>query len=1051
MGDEILVSGYEADFVAYKAPSGQWGTNLDAYLLSVGASFGFNLTPHKFSLQYVPSKFNGASGELPEIGKYTSFEVRQGSCSQGFLIAGNVVHSDYQNSSAGTAVRIEIEDRRLEVLDLKIATEDLGDNVPSNVVSVGEMYRETVGFSNTNSAASDARVKEYRNISELGATYQQIYEAIDWANRNGAITFDVTKLPHPNVLAANTLGNREPIRWKFSAIPLAQVISTVLSDTSYDWYWGMKDDSVKVVNRKVTFDVNEDDLSIQQLSPDSVNFRFGTDKVPSPSKVTVLGAHQEGFVNSDLLSPIDGMDSPAGSIVFTPAWTGIKISFIDAYGAYRSYFPTEMELQMALKSIEHWTYYKQNQSTVWSDGTDEGVEATTHPTFQSRLDPNGTVAEFWNNPSQDLRLVVNRVDANHNWVLEWYSRVQNHASSHYGRSYALESFSFDNDEGEYKVLDAAWCNLENQKSSNRFNENYEIDSEYAPIAPFVTQDFKVRAHCVLPSTTVYGIDGYQPPASFADWNEDVEGDLSHYIPINLKRVGQKVINPRADTNAFEDYPEGTIIAQLPILAGTRTVEEPNLATVAALFTQGAMTNQNTVADALNPYTLVEALATLTGVAIPVQARPRYGQAYPQAWTSGTGSGTRDTVIVNDTFAPWSYFPINTSTSIDVMNGRVHDFMNAKVVAVEESRFAEINKIDWPIVSFDSYANQNSVSGVYGRRDHGVTEISVSVNNGIPNTKYGIKSFFAEFGKEAPLGERNYGILEGIIHPIDFTEFGASHQGRAAPDVQPIGDKPTLPPAPPISVRKETYAVTITTVLNRGSATEPERYYSQTKDSVAKPGGVVDTSDSLDLICRDGFFNVGDHGLYIVEYKNNGQRRRYYTGGTDLTSGAGMAHVTAINANNVDVQYRGFSLTSVSTIGKDPSDCVVNEQGTIVTDGTMKPDNEGNITGLRPDSDVPDGVYFQPSSGTAAAGDATPVILTQISSFGTSGAKANVQGVVPSGTPSDLDFVGSGNFTNNVRIIPVPAFAQSGDIGILASNAGTNFVFINRQAYARFIG
>lgn len=1057
MVDVVMVSGLESDFVAFRAPSGQWNTDLDAFLTSVNATFGFNLTPHKFSLQFVPTAFRGGSGELPEVGTYTSYEVRQGSCSEGFLIAGNVIHADYQDSAGGTVVRVEIEDRRKEVLDdIKISSEDLGDNLPTNLVSIGRMYRLTTGFDTVGGDISDSRVKEYRNLTELGCTYQQIYDAIEWANNQGDISFDVTKLPHPRVVAANTLDDLEPLRWKFSATTLSQVISTVLSDTSYDWYWGMKDDSIKVVNRKVTFDVDEDNLAITKLSPDHVDFRFGVDKVGAPSKVDLLGAHQEGVLNSDLLSPIDGVDNPAGSMVFVPAWTGIKISFIDAYGAYRSYFPTDTELQMALKDIETWAYYKLYQTVAAPDGwglaSDEGSDAAQHPTFQSRLDPLMPYAEFYNNPVSGLRQIVNRVDAEHNWVLEWYSRVQNHANSHYGRTYALEGFSFDETDGEYRLVDAAWCNLENQRENpgQPFEENYEIDSTYAAVAPFITQDFKVRAHCVLPSSTVYGMDGYQVPASFADWNERVgDNSYDHYIPVDLKRVGQKVINPRAAENVFEDYPEGTILAQLPIIAGQRVEEEAVLANLVTLYELGLSRSQSGITDVLSPYRVVSPYAGLSGVAIPVQIRKRYGQDYPAAWTSGTGSGTRSEIIVSDNYAPWKFFPVNQKTSLDVMANRASGAIDAKLINVSESRFAEINHIDWPIVSFDGYANQDNVSGLYGRRDHGITDLNVSISQGVPRTKYGIKSYFSEFGKEAPLGERNFGILEGIIHPIDFTSFDVTQPGRPTPDTTPRGDRPTLPPTPPIGVRKEVYAVTITQVFNRGDASDPERYFSETKDGVPKPGGAVDTLDPLDLICRDGFFNVGDHGLYIVEYKSNGARRRYYTGGTDLAVGAHVVHVTNVGASTVDISYRGFDVTAVPPMsGVDISNISVGDQGKLVSDGQPRPDNAGNVTGVRPDRPAPEGIWFDPAATGGEGGQATPVIINTINHFGTSSGNADVQGIIESGQGV---FVGSGTTTSGVEIIPYPQFAQSGDIGILASNASTNYVFINRQAFAVFGG
>jgi hypothetical protein len=1062
MVDAVMVSGLESDFVAFKAPSGQWQIDLDAYLVSMGATFGFNLTPHKFSLQFIPTEFNGASGQLPAIGTYTTYEVRQGSCSQGFLIAGNVIHADYQNGMNGTVVKVELEDRRKDILDVvTLSTEDLGGDTPSGVISVGEVYRLQTGFNDVGGNISDVRVKEYRNISELGATYQQIWEAIEWGSTNGQVEFNVSGIPHPDVVATQMLSSTEPLRWKFSASPLSQVIATVLNDTSFDWYWGMQDDAVKVVSRKVTFDVNEDSLAVQQLTPDSVTFNFGADKVQAPSKVTLFGAHQEGFLNSNLLGSLDGIDAPAGvDFTFSPAWGNINVSFIDAFGIWRTYKPSEKELQMAQKSIEHWTFFKLYQTTAAPDGwgmaADEGTIAAGHTTFQSRIDPQMPLADFYNNALSGLRIITNRVDREHNWVLEWYAKIQNHAGSHYGRTYALSGVAFNENEGEYKVLGAAWCNIENQRAdaSQPFGENYDIHNQYAPIAPFLTQDFKVQAHCVLPSSTIYGPEGFSVPASFADWNEDAHPSgaqtYDHYIPVNIQRVGQNVINPRAEGNAFEDYPEGTLIAQLPILAGTGIFTDAVLGSVVTLFEAGAASSQSGIIDALNPKELVGAWPTLSGVAIPVQIRHRYGQVWPALWTSGTGSGTRDKVIVSDNFAPWQYFPQNQKTSVDIMSERASGFIDAQLVEVTESRFANLDKIDWPIISFDGFANQNLVSGIYGRRDHGVTDINVSFQNGVPTTKYGIKSFFSEFGKEAPLGERNAGILNGIIHPIDFTDFRATEPGRPAPVTTNFG-LPTPGFNAEIGPTKETYAVTITSVTNRGSATEPETYFSETKDGIAKPGGVIDPLDELDLTCRDGFLNVGDHCLYHVEYKQNGQRRRYYSGGTDLTTGAGLASVSALNASTVDISYRGFSLTDVPTIGKTFSDIVVNEQGVLITDGTMKADNEVNITGLRPERDVPAGVYFQPSSGSATStSEATPVIINEIASFGTASATATVQPIIESGAQGQ--FVGSGTITTGVEIIPIPQFAQSGDIGVLTQNAAATpdkFVYINRQAFAVF--
>ncbi len=63
----ISASGY----VSYEdkkitLPSGVFGLNVDAYLSSLNATFGFNQTSHRFDLEYVPSQFSFK--DLPSIG-----------------------------------------------------------------------------------------------------------------------------------------------------------------------------------------------------------------------------------------------------------------------------------------------------------------------------------------------------------------------------------------------------------------------------------------------------------------------------------------------------------------------------------------------------------------------------------------------------------------------------------------------------------------------------------------------------------------------------------------------------------------------------------------------------------------------------------------------------------------------------------------------------------------------------------------------------------------------------------------------------------------------
>jgi hypothetical protein len=1051
MTNIVTVSGCppEPQF-GFLAPSSQWGVILDASLVQMQASFGFNLTPHNFSLTFIPTAFNGASGQLPTIG--TATEMSIGPSGQ-FYIKGRVSHSDYTNASNGTSISVQIQDDRKYILDqIKITSEDLGDTLPSGVVSVAKAYREINGL------GTDAKVEEYRQIQDIGATYQQILEAIDKDT-----TFDVSGiLPSTAAIAANldSFGT-EPLRFKFTMSPLSQVISSVCSDSAYDWYWGMADNQVKLVNRKVAFAVDENSLAVQQLQPDSTNFKFGVDEVNSPDLVSLLGGHQEGFINSDLLSSIDGLNN-SDSLVFTKAWTDISISFYDAFGAYRTYLPTETELKTALKSIEHWTYYLLGPA-IFADPADSvATTAASHPDFQSRLDPDQPLAVQFNNPESGIRIISNRRDKDQNWILEWYSRVAQFANQHYGKTYKLEGYLFDETDGEYVILDAAWCNLENQKTgSGVFDETYNISSTYFPISPFITDNLKVRAHAVMPGTTKYGPDGVGVPASFAEWNEDASG-LQHYIPVDVRRVGQKVRNPRNPDNAFETFPEGTIIANFPVIVGTGLSENAVFGNLVTLLDMAARLATSGTQDELDPTTLIHVYEDISGIAVPVSARRRYGQVYPAAWQTGAGSGGKThSIVVDDKFAPWNYFPLGQDTSVDIMSQRASGFMNAKLNEIQEIRFAEMNKVGWPVITFDAYAGQAPTSGIYGIRDNGITSVGVSYSNGVPQTKYGIKSHFTEFGKDASLGERNFGDLNSIIHPIDYTSLDLERpESRFAPTpVTPV----TFPfNFLPDNLRKEVYAVTITNIDNRGSTSEPEQYFSLTKDNTSKPGGGKDPLDDEDLICRDGFLNIGDPALYIVEYDAVGARRRYYTGGTSLEDGAGIVEVVSKDysvsnrfggtSGEVEIGYRGFTIPGVAVASGVPTGNVeTGTNGTIMTDGSPKA-AQGTSTSLRPDVDAPGGVYFVPvPSGGAGVGAAIPVLISGITGFGTSGATADVVGIIPSGLNGQ--YVGSGAFTSDVNIIPVPAYATSGDIGILAQNSdtGDQFVYISRFGFKKWDG
>jgi hypothetical protein len=85
-------------------------------------------------MEWIPcgdaGSFHGASGQLPYIG--SNFELYVGD----FFLRGFITHADYTSSKDGTIVNVTVEDYRKVLQKVKIHTEDLGENVPSGVVSV---------------------------------------------------------------------------------------------------------------------------------------------------------------------------------------------------------------------------------------------------------------------------------------------------------------------------------------------------------------------------------------------------------------------------------------------------------------------------------------------------------------------------------------------------------------------------------------------------------------------------------------------------------------------------------------------------------------------------------------------------------------------------------------------------------------------------------------------------------------------------------------------------------------------------------------------------
>ena len=151
----------------------------------------------------------------------------------------------------------------------------------------------------------------------------------------------------------NVGGTIETIRFQFNLTSFDETISRVLEDTGYDWYWNMDAQKISLINRKSVFDIRELDilnLVSQFGSASGLNetsqLGFGQDVVPDPTRFRVLGGHQEGVINSELLSPIDGLDTTLhdGNLVFTHAWSRLSIGIYDAVGFNRTFTTTAKEI-----------------------------------------------------------------------------------------------------------------------------------------------------------------------------------------------------------------------------------------------------------------------------------------------------------------------------------------------------------------------------------------------------------------------------------------------------------------------------------------------------------------------------------------------------------------------------------------------------------------------------------------------------------------------------------------------------------------------------------
>lgn len=1089
----------EIRFPSGLIPANETGSALQATLANFNSSFGFNQTPHSFKTTWIPTQkfelLHGASGNLPLTGRIIGFTVGD------FLVSGMITHADYRSvGNQGTIMTIDVQDIRSCLDRIKVHTEDLSTNPGgSGIVSVARSYRVNNGLRNSAGQVDDALFFEYRNILENGCTYPQILEAISLAVTEGEIAFDISTLPTVAQLESNLSGIASALRFQFAMTPLSEVISRVCQDTAYDWYWSMSEAKTKLINQKVPFALSEQGLVdvVSNLGASGLSsvtsLGYGNDIVQEPRRARLLGARQEGFINSHLIGPIDGLDTPPTGIVFKPAWTQITVSFYDADGILRSYIPSDRELKTALNGIETWTFFKKYQTSPTTPvaglslpsgfglTADAGSIAAQHPDFESRLDPLKPLAGLVaGNEEGEIRVINNRRDAQFNWVLDFFNRVSDHAGRHFGKSYVASGVLVSEASGAFTLANASWGNVENQVegqtlseggSSGLFVPNYEINRDLGPLSPFKTVDDKIAAYVRLPAGTVYGPEGEDAPASFAAWTEDAPnfnptGDGSHYVPISLTEVGQESIDPRQGLAlTFESYPEGSVLCQLPIFTGSGLNQDLIFGNLVTLVENALAAGTSGLDDIFDLSLLVEPYPELTGVAIPIVGRQRYGAAFPNEWVSGTLSINCDSeqVVMDDALAPWNFPPQGRDTSLALMNNSAFRRLQGLVIPTDTSQFANIDIVGLPSVSFDSFADQTpNAQGQVGVRSHGVTDITLTFGQTI-STSYKVASFFSEFGRDAPLGPRNRSVLNGIINPIDYTAFalgnnitGPRTRSRPAPGG---GFKP-----PQASKQTTRTSVTINEVNNAIAFGLPnptpftqERYRGASRQGQTNPVANQFSNDPdfrEGAICLDGFLNLGDSAVYVVERYLTRRTTfgtpivtyvRYFEGGRPFANGT-IVEVTSAGATPATFV---LAIENTNPLRKLVDIPILNgainigDKSVVVAEGAAGVHRALGRTGA---TLIPSGIFVQ-----GAASSTQPAEVIAVTSGGSTDARVNVQIL-------DVNGVAAGNTFGGVIPMPIPEFVQVGDRGYFTSvavpsgsqEAFAQFFFGNRERFIRFV-
>jgi hypothetical protein len=697
------------------------------WISSINASFGFNSTPHTVELELVSKERITAAENLIE--NDCSMKIGE------LYFIGKIAHIDSSVGSNGYVTRMRCEDNRVRLLnEYLIHTEPLLNSNLNKLLIVPKVLNTTGTLYKVNSPLY--------MMARYGATYAELYTAIN--------TLGIVTLPPPGAIA-NKLGNQEAYRWSFNLSPLFDAILQVFDDAGYDVYF--YNNEIKLIDRSKSIEVDSTFFDGKY----KIDYRTGYDNTLRPASYFILGAKKEGGVGT--VSGVVQYQNTVnlGATTLVPTWNNVTISYHDSEGRLQTYYPTDDELKMALKSIEHWVYFKRQELETAGDRVSEGW-------MESRIDPDafglqGSLLEaaisFGGGRDDVYRVIHNRRSTKFNWVCAWYEAVARHARTYYGKLYSCRPG--ENFLRKCEVIDSTWVhdNVDNQVIPDAYSPFYR-DGRINAFAKFSRNNVKG-----------FGADGTATPLAYTEWNED---DNFIYMPISVTIYSptsekDELFPGINETRLFVTLPE-IIVADIeshPLLNNLGTMGFVDQFDLSNLATSGSIEDRFQLylssKDMNDPRLTMVPLSGIDNFFIPVRYNIRYGD--DGSSLAGTTSGIYGAEI-DEKYAPWTKVnPTNPETDMltksqkIVGNDTVDDFIEATIVGLPETNF------------FANFSNENYAP------IHPFTSINVTIGSNGLTTRYSAKSQILELVRANAIEySRFQSRLSRIQHWANFAKLSS---------------------------------------------------------------------------------------------------------------------------------------------------------------------------------------------------------------------------------------------------------------------------------------